>query len=192
MSRAVFACLLVLAGCATTSVSTGPTSWPQHVAAISDIDQWHIEGKIGFSAPGERGSATLVWDQDNNRFDLTLSGPFGIGTTRLSGTGELATLIHDDRTLQAPASDLAEYTTGLRVPVDTLIWWVRGLPDPNAPSHISFDGLGLPTSLKQHDWQVDYQRYQNTQLGPLPGKLVVTRDGYKLTLVINRWELPAQ
>ena len=54
-------------------------------AALSELDAWQIDGKVGIRAPRDSGSGTLFWLQRQGYYDIRLSGPLGRGAARLTG-----------------------------------------------------------------------------------------------------------
>lgn len=79
---------------------------------------------------------------------------------------------------------------GWEIPVDALIYWIRGLPEPGvATSSMEIDNMGRLTLFKQSEWNVSYEKYTNTGDYDLPARMSVQRDQLKLRLSINKWTL---
>src|SRR5690606_5148367 len=58
------------------------------------------------------------------------------------------------------AEDLLEQQIGWRLPVENLLWWVRGLPAPDSPSRLQLNPDSRLARLAQAGWTVEYSRYQ--------------------------------
>lgn len=165
-------------------------AWQAHREALEPIQEWVLQGKIGVRAPTESGSGTLYWEQQQDQYDIRLSGPLGRGATRIQGGPAGAVL---DVAGQPPASAssaeaLLEQQIGWRLPVDNLLWWVRGLPAPDSPSRLQLNPDSQLARLAQAGWIIEYSRYQQINGKQLPQRLQLSGHDILLTLVITRWE----
>lgn len=187
--------LLLLAGCATPRLGppvTSPVEWDSHRNQIAALEHWELRGKLGYRGPDANGSAWLTWLQDFESFDLTLSGPMGAGATRISGNPQLAVLQRgSDQARASSPSELTREVLGVRLPLEELPWWVRGLPAPDTPSTPSFGENHLLASLEQAGWQLAFSRYADVDGFHLPGRITGTgtgpHEGLSFTLVVNQW-----
>lgn len=169
-------------------------AWQAHRATVQPIQSWTLHGKIGVRSPQESGSGTLTWVQQQEEYDIRLSGPLGRGATRLQGSKQGVVLdMAGQPTLQArSAEDLLAQQTGWRLPVEHLLWWVRGLPAPDSTSRLQLDPQSRLARLAQAGWTVEYSRYQEVNGLQLPQRLQLSADNILLTLVITQWNLPGQ
>lgn len=182
----------MLTGCATLPPqdhSLDSLNWEEHVAEVQAINQWHLQGKIGIQAPQASGSANLEWRQQAEQFSLSMSGPLGLGTSKIEGDALWATLYYDGKVYSAPTNELAFDLTGLPFTMDMLTWWVRGLPIPNDELIALELENGYAKQFQQHGWQLSFARYQTTPQGRLPGKIVISKPDHQIKLVINQWHL---
>jgi len=170
------------------------TAWKAHRAAVQPIQSWTLQGKIGVRSPAESGSGTMTWLQALDSYDIRISGPLGRGATRLQGNPQGVTLdMAGQPTLQATSAEaLLEQQTGWRLPVEHLLWWVRGLPAPDSPSRLQLDPQSRLARLAQAGWTVEYSRYQDVGGVHLPQRLQLSANDILLTLVITQWNLPEQ
>ena len=181
------------------------SSWQQHQQRIAQLQDWNLSGKLGFRAPREGGSAALNWTQEKNNYQLSLSGPFGVGSAKIYGDDKTAEMLYGDTLYRQSPEQLAMQLTGLPLPVDALSWWARGLPSPNQPAatDLAIGADGLAVGFDQAGWQLSFSRYQQTEGGPLPSKITgnlnqsvqaseVTRPvedrSYSFKLVISNWK----
>ncbi|HTO18749.1 MAG TPA: lipoprotein insertase outer membrane protein LolB [Pseudomonas sp.] len=191
----LLAILTLLAGCAAqqprelTEGLGNPAQWQAHKVQISQIDGWQITGKLGLKTPDESGSATLQWLQRQSYFDIRLSGPLGQGASRLTGrpgATELEIANQGRYSAESPEA-LLEEQLGWQLPVSHLLWWVRGLPEPDSRSQLILDADSRLARLTQDEWRVDYLSYLEQDGFALPSRLKLYGKDLEITLVIKDW-----
>jgi outer membrane lipoprotein LolB len=79
---------------------------------------------------------------------------------------------------------------GFEPPLDSLRYWIQGVPDPASPSTEMLGGQGSLDSLAQSDWTVTFSGYAQTPDGALPRKLTVDRGNVRVKLIIDSWQSP--
>ena len=187
----VFLTLLSLASCATLS-PPGEIS-PTMELRLENLDSWQLSGKLGYRSRHEAGSAWLDWQQQSDHFQLSLSGPFGAGATRIEGTDTAAVLIRSGEPPISASSPeaLTAQLFGWVWPVDELLSWVKGIPSPaSTASFIDKDSSGRLVQLHQAGWKLSFADYVQTDNDlVLPGKIIGTRDDLRFTLLIKSWQL---
>lgn len=166
------------------------SAWQTHRKAVTPLDSWTLQGKLGVRAPTESGSGTVLWLQQQEQYDIRLSGPLGRGATRIQGNDRGVTLdIAGQPPVSASSAEaLLEQQVGWRLPVEHLLWWVRGLPAPGSPSRLQLNPDSQLARLAQAGWTVEYSRYQQIDGVQLPQRLQLSGYDMLLTLVITRWE----
>lgn len=188
--------LFVLNGCSQfaskeqLSGSGKADSWQTHKQQVAPLDAWQISGKLGIRSERESGSAFLFWLQRQDYFDIRLSGPLGQGSTRLTGRQGAVTLdIANRGTYQAQsAEDLMQQQLGWSLPVNNLLWWVRGLPSPHSKSRVQLDNNSLLAQLEQDQWQIEYLSYRTENGIQLPERIKLSGAGLNITLVVKEWQ----
>ncbi len=177
----LLACLLLLAGCATTPPpeelgdAEALARWQSTRVTLETIDRWNLRGKMGVRTGPKGGSATLKWEYTPNGQEIELYGPFGGGRVLISVDAEGA-LLRDTKGNEiygASASEVLYRRLGWHVPFDHLSDWARGLPGEGA-TDIVIDGAGRLKRMVQDNWQVEYQRYEDPG-DTLPGLSLPTR-----------------
>lgn len=188
-----------LSACSFTSQkpNTGITNWQQHVANLDELDQWQLEGKLGYKDSKDGGSAWLSWHQNHHYFNVTLNGPFGTGTTLITGTPQSAQLQragHPPISAPSPAA-LTEQLFGWQWPVEQLQFWAKGIPAQNTPQQAVNHNLdGTLAILEQSNWTLQFSNYQKIANGHpkggwiLPGKIKGQKGDYYFTLIIKNWQ----
>lgn len=187
--------LLALSGCATQNPKTPEVpnkelQWTLHQQAIAPINGWQISGKLGVRAPKDSGSATLFWLQRQDYFDIQLTGPLAIGSARLSGRLDDATLAlsNQGRFQDQSAEALLQKGLGWRLPLQQLTWWVRGLPAPDLTYSMTLNDSGTLRTLAQTDWQITYVSYTDAAGITLPERIRLQGADLQVTLVIKEWQ----
>src|SRR5262245_19822382 len=78
--------LALAAGCATAPKQSGV---PAEVD-LAQLGVWQARGRIGVSGPETGGSGSFDWQQRDDRTDLQIRGPVGVGSVRLQLQGDPA------------------------------------------------------------------------------------------------------
>ena len=191
----LFITLLLLTAC--TTLAPVPeidknNSWQLHQARLDGLTNWELAGRIAVQMENEGWSASLYWRQDQSNYSLRVVAPLGKGTVEISGDADSVRLQTADNRIfeNSDVAALMQENLGWEIPVDALIYWIRGLPDPDvATTGLEIDSMGRLTLLKQSEWDVSYEKYTNTDDYELPARMTVQRDQLKLRLSINKWTL---
>jgi outer membrane lipoprotein LolB len=139
----------------------------------------------------------MAWSQQGERSTLDLRAPLGFGAAHVvnDAQGLQVEAGQGQRYAGASARDELTRRLGFEPPLQSLRYWLLGVPDPASAAAETFsaDGLSL-LAIEQGGWQVqvqDYARYGNTALAAsLPRRLSLQRDGVRVKLVIDQWTLP--
>lgn len=195
-SLVMLALLFSLSGCShftaqeQLSGSGQPDSWQNHKEQLAPIDAWQISGKLGIRSEQNSGSAIMFWLQRQDYFDIRLSGPLGQGSTRLTGRqGAVSLEIANRGAYQATSAEqLMQQQLGWSLPVENLLWWVKGLPSPHSKSQVQLDNNSLLAELLQDQWRVQYLSYRTENGLQLPERIKLSGAGLDITLVIKEWQ----
>lgn len=166
-----------------------PQQWQAHQQTIKPINSWDILGKIAIRTERDSGSANLTWKQKDQEFDIALVGPLGQGATRLSGAPGFVQLnvANQGEFYAASAEHLMHEQLGWSLPVQHLLWWVRGLPSPASKNQVKLDAQGRLAQLSQDGWRVDYLSYSQENDLSLPQRLKLKGPQLEITLVVKQW-----
>ena len=199
----VLACAL-LAGCASLIPAPVPPvyaaqSWPERRAALQRRADFALRGRVAVAAGDTGFSAALRWAQSGHRADLELDGPLGMGGLRILAAGDEFSLTtsQGERFDGAAARAGLEQRLGFTLPIESLRYWVLGVPDPAGPAEerIAADGPRLE-GLEQGGWRVDYRAYatRGTRSGGagLPRRVDVSRSDARVRLLIEAWSAPSR
>jgi len=185
---------LVLAACAPVPVRTPGTA--QQLAAQAAREQmlgaqqdWGLEGRFAASDGHRGGSGGIAWRQSGQHYRFTLRAPVTGKTVQLNGgpDGAMLTGVGKQPLAGADARQVLSAEFGWDVPVADLAWWVRGLRAPDRPAILTFGANGLPATLDQGGWHVDYRDWYSERNPPLPRKVFASRDPYTVRVFIEQW-----
>ena len=189
-----FVIAVLLNGCANQAAIEPATSfdWQQHQTQIAQLQNWGLQGKLGFKNARQGGSANLSWKQDQQQYSVSLSGPFGTGSALIEGDQYLASMHQGDQIYRNSPELLAQQLTGLAIPVNALSWWARGLPSPaESPINNLISGpSGAATSFEQAGWQLSFSGYRRKNDRNLPGKITGEFGEQSFKLIISVWSIP--
>ena len=185
-------CALFLTGCALwqPKLNESEVHYQSHRQAIIALDSWAFDGKMSIFDGKENTTFSLEWQQHaDGQFQLYLSGPLGMGAVSIVGNQHYAELIHPDGNIKAKtASELVKRVTNLDLPIDSLIWWVRGIDNPKAMHQLQLDEKHLPMWIAQQGWQIEFDQYHQIT-PPLPYKIQFSQSPYSGKLVIRSWDI---
>jgi outer membrane lipoprotein LolB len=184
---AILSCALLLDACATTRPAPPPAAaWEHRVAELQSSGAWRLDGRAAVAVGAQGWQATLSWRQHGDSAQVHLAGPFGAGALEIERTPAGISLNG------APPSDdvLAQLQErlGFELPLDHLRFWLQGAPDPGAPFDLKRNDQDRALQLTQDGWSVDYDRYMPVNGDLLPARLVLSREGARVRVVVDRWE----
>ena len=134
-------------------------------------NQFQLQGKIGVRTPQQSGSAFYTWVQNQQQFDIELSGILGVGKTQITGQpGQVVLTSAKTGTIEAESpEELLERATGWQAPITHLVEWVQARP-ADAHAQVKKDDQQRITQIIESNWTVNFSyNDKNT----LPNKLVL-------------------
>lgn len=193
--------LLLLAGCSTmpldstdesaAAITTAPADWlEQRKQQLAAVANWRLNGRFSLVTEDEAWSGKLDWlQQSNSDYLIHFSDPAGQGAMQLVGNDqevELQLASGDSFRAQDPDT-LLKRETDWQLPINSLWYWVRALPDPAMTLSSQSNDQHLPASFQQDNWKVSYHSYHQVDQQFFPRKITVERDAFKLKLIIMNW-----
>ncbi len=180
-----------LSACATQQGVNLPdiSQWENRQAILGRLDKWQFNGRIGVKTGNDGFNGKLRWIQDEESFRATVSGPLGIGTVRIEGDRDGVEITDKDGTatvLQDVEMELY-YRYGWTIPVESLRYWVLGIPDPRVPAATEFDDLDRVSRIEQRGWNVNVGAYREAGGQQMPARLVASSRETSVRLVIDKW-----
>jgi outer membrane lipoprotein LolB len=191
---------LWLAGCVTAPPRpAAPAGWESRRLQLQAVSRFSLDGRIAAAVGQEGFNASLAWAQRGSLSDLTLRAPLGFGSAQVTRDGaDIRLRSSRGQNLSGTlATDELARRLGFEPPLDSLRYWVLGVPDPSRPAVETLGpdvGRGL-AALEQDGWRVEYGEYKAFGAAALeallPRRLTLTRTGIRLRLVIDHWKLLA-
>lgn len=156
---------------------------------MSDLQKaaaWQLDGRAAVAVGTQGWQATLNWQQHGEISEVHLSGPFGVGALVLKRSPDGLSLNG------APPSDAVlaqlQERLGFELPLDHLRFWLLGVPDPGAAFALKSNEQNRAALLTQGDWGIEYDRYIAVAGDVLPGHLVLSREGVRVRIAVDRWQ----
>ncbi len=197
---------IFLSGCSTKSNNDSPIliiqqNAEQRAAQLSQINQWHLRGKIAFieqikDKKGKRESVTISWQEnkDKQTQTLNLTSYLGINVLHLSSkNGEHLIKVNGKEYRANNLEHLINSLTGLTLPTKALSFWLKGLPyQPSDQVKISPD-TQLPISLSSvfdnTQWQINYKNYKVFDDINMATQFSIIKDGLLIKVAVKEWSL---
>jgi len=178
--------VLLLSGCSFFTVE--PPSIPYSKTAtlpLYKLQQWSFEGRLSITGRTDSWTANVDWQHSADKERVKLSGPLGQGATLIQLSKGIVTIDRGDGKVQTSNQPEAfiNQQLGLFVPVQSLRYWVIGLPEPNQ------NFVETATGFKQAGWLIEYKQMQAVKTTTMPYKINVTNEQVKLKLIVDEWLL---
>ena len=192
---AITGLILLLSSCAIQKPLPAPAdgvAWKAHRQALTALENWQARGRIAVRTDSDGWSAGFDWTQAGGNYRIRLRGPFGQGALELEGDthGVWLRRAGQPAVFATDADVLMEQESGWRLPVAGLNYWLRGLPDKQGSTISHLDSAGRLAFLQQRGWQIKYRTYQDYGAVALPTRLALQRDGLRVKVIVDSWELP--
>ncbi|MBL3557266.1 MULTISPECIES: lipoprotein insertase outer membrane protein LolB [Marinobacter] len=199
---AVTLAALFLGGCTSLQVDPlpeglteqPPADWSSTSARRDQFRHWELTGKLAVRQPSDSGTAVInYWKQDQEAYELALSSSFlGMGRTTLEGVPGFIelTLPDGERYQSSDPEALVNAATGWQLPIDSLAWWIRGLPGPEGDFRLFFDDQDRLAVIRQLGWEIRYDRWKAflDDYPPLPARITAVKGEKRVRVVVTSWE----
>lgn len=155
-----------------TACQTMTTIQPQKQQQQQTLEDFYLQGKIGVRTPQQSGSAFYTWQQQQEQFNIELTGILGIGRTIISNeTGKVSLQNSQVGEIYADTpEELLLQATGWSAPISHLKYWVNAKP-ATTNAIIQYDNAKRPTQISEDGWSVELE--YNTD--KLPNRLTLTQ-----------------
>jgi len=186
---------LTLTGCANMRVQKPKA--PQYKVIPSKVRQqklaqikfWRINGPFSITQGKRSKIANYTWQQMGRKtYRIRITSALGLSSVLIIGYPHSVTLWRNDRHFVSAKSSrqLIKKELGYALPIANLNYWARGLPAPGR-HYTSFDQFGHLKTLQQQGWRLTYADYKTINGVDLPGKIMMTRPGLSIDIVIRKW-----
>lgn len=158
-------------------------------AETATISSWEIKGAMAAKNKAKGWSATMNWVQHGpGSYQIRLMGPLGGGAVAINKSGGTVTFQDGPKTsTSSNADELLLKQTGIRLPVNNLYYWVRGLPAPGGIQSEKHDQYNHLVQLKQSGYTIDFTKYTSVKGIDLPSMIRLEGNGIMVKVVIKNW-----
>lgn len=156
---------------------------------LKTISSWEIRGALAAKNKAKGWSAAMNWVQRGpSSYQIRLIGPLGAGTVLINRQGN--TISFQDgpkRVTSSNADELLMQQTGIRLPVDNLYYWVRGLPAPGKVGSEKHDQYNHLVQLQQSGYTITFSNFTSIRGADLPANIRLEGNGVMVKVVIKHW-----
>ncbi len=180
-----------LSACKTLPRAPVPSEpWDVRRAALQQRDRFDLSGRIAVAAGQEGFNAKLRWQQQGAQSNLALDGPLGVGGVRIAAHGSTLEVMnaHGEQLDSDAARREITARLGFEPPLQSLRFWVQGVPDPASPADEVLDENQRLATLRQDGWQIVYSAYAAVRGRWMPSRLTLKRDDVRVRLLITGWD----
>lgn len=158
---------------------------------LSPLTSWMFNGAIAVQDKNKSLTASINWQQQGvNNYQIRLFGPLGGGSILINKKNKLVYFNDGKKLLSANnASALLRAQTGIFLPVESLYYWVQGLPAPGKVLSFKRDNDNCLIELNQQGYIVNYADYIKTNNRFLPKQIKLQGHDVVSKLVISSWKL---
>lgn len=158
-------------------------------AETATVSAWEIRGAMAAKSKSKGWSATMNWVQHGpSSYQIRLMGPLGSGAVVVNRSGGVVTFKDGPKTsTSSNADELLLKQTGIRLPVNNLYYWVRGLPAPGGIQSEKHDQFNHLVQLKQSGYTIDFTKYTSVKGIDLPSMIRLEGNGVMVKVVIKNW-----
>lgn len=155
------------------------------------VSSWVIRGAMAAKNKAKGWSAAMNWTQNGpGSYQIRLMGPLGAGTVLINKAGKTITFQDGPKkTTSSNADELLSQQTGIRLPVNNLYYWVRGLPAPGKVSSEKHDQYNHLVQLRQSGYTITFGNYTSVKGIDLPGIVRLDGNGVMVKVVIKNWSV---
>lgn len=160
-------------------------------AETATVSSWEITGAMAAKSKAKSWSASMNWVQRGaNSYQIRLMGPLGGGTVLINKTGNTVTFQDGaKKSSSTNAEQLLLQQTGIRLPVNNLYYWVRGLPAPGNIQSEQHDQYNHLVQLRQGGYTIDFNRYTSVKGVDLPSAIRLEGNGVMVKVIIKNWNV---
>ncbi|MCK4492888.1 MAG: outer membrane lipoprotein LolB [Methylococcales bacterium] len=153
--------------------------------ALYQLKKWSFKGRLAIHDHKESWSVSVEWTHTEKEDILKLSGPLGqTGGILIVSKDSIILDRGDGKTLHSTnINGFIEQQLGMKIPVQSLRYWVLGLVHP------AHKFTALADGFTQNNWIIQYSQMQQSNQQWLPRKLKAFQNKTRLKLIIDQWNL---
>ena len=194
-------CLIVFVFLALASCSQQPSVvtvddpaavWKAHATYLYNLNVWQSDMVVLGVTSKEKFKTRLNWEQNQTDYTIKLRDFIGRTVALINGSAnQVSVKTSKGETYQGDtAEQLLDEVTGMRIPLEGLNYWLRGIPEPGVElDAFTLGEDGAAKSISQNGWRMSYPLYKTYGDIKLPQKVLLEYDDLNLTVNISRWDL---
>jgi outer membrane lipoprotein LolB len=177
--------MFLLSACSVVTVEPDVHYSRAAMLRFYELEHWSFEGRLALTKKNDSWSANISWEHSSEAERIKLSGPLGQGSVVILLAGDGVTIDRGGGDVQSStqAEEFINQQLGMFVPVQSLRYWVMGLPEPSC----SYEDTDL--GFTQSGWLNEYKQMQSVNDRAMPYKMTVMNSQVKLKLIIDHWVL---
>jgi outer membrane lipoprotein LolB len=169
-------------------------AWKQHQSLLLQLKDWKIQGRVGLYTPDEAWPGDIHWSQSEQNYDMRIIAPLGAGSLHIYTVDGGVMLEHSSEPMAQFSADpeaLIEQKFGWQLPVNSLRYWMTGVPSPHGKlsAEMDLDEKGRLISLQQSGWNIQFSNYKNVSGYELPAKVLLEHKDLSVKIVIRKWQI---
>ncbi len=160
----------------------------------ADVGGFAVKGRMAVRHGEDGFSSNFLWQHASDRDEIDLWGPIGQGHSRMVDAGGRVAVYaaNGDVFYERDAEAAMQRWLGFSLPIVALTHWIRGERAPGfAVTTATADPAGDLVALEQLAWRIEYSDYRTSDGARLPGRIVATSGGVKVTLLPSEWSFGA-
>ncbi|MGC1182932.1 lipoprotein insertase outer membrane protein LolB [Legionella sp.] len=163
----------------------------QRKEKTNTITSWEISGALAAKNKSKGWSASMNWVQNGpEAYHIRLIGPLGAGTVLINKHGNTITFQDGPKKISSSnADELLLQQTGIRLPVNNLFYWIRGLPAPSKVSSEQRDQYNHLVQLRQNGYTITFGNYTSVKGVDLPKIIRLDGNGVMVKVIIKNWSV---
>lgn len=169
-------------------------NWTEVEQQLRALTHWTLLGKLGVRTEAESITVAInKWEQTDDLFEIDLSSTFfGLGSSKLYGSSAFLSIFQPgEETVSSFEPDiLIETALGIPLPISHLSSWIKALPVADIAYEQHLNPQGLPETLIQDNWTLNFSQYRTDYSPPLPGKIKLQHHNTRIILAVKEWTLP--
>ncbi len=170
------------------------TPWQRRQQVMTRMQSWTMGGRSALRFKGNAWTFGLTWVQRNKaQFRLQIRNPItGTVVAVLDQNPGKATLTSRGKVSSgADAERLLQQQMGVKMPVNGMPYWIRGVMAPQYPvGQVVLDAKGRPKKIVQAGWVMEYFNYQSLSFDALPRKVNISRkqEQVNVRILAKQWK----
>jgi len=160
---------------------------------------WKLQGKIAFiektsNKKDKRESASITWhvNEEAQHQTLNLTSYLGINVLHLESNKKQHVIKVDGKEYRDTNLAYLIYSlTGLTLPTNALIYWLKGLPYKTSDRLKVNQNTQLPISISSYYnnalWQISYHNYRVFEGIEMATKFTIKKDGLLIKVAVKEW-----